>query len=95
MNFGQYHPRLDQCITCKLEIFPPNSLRGYGNYQQYCQCVKVQRPAGPAKGGITQELIALRAFVREVSQQDPAQVPGQRQSNKERAEDLCEQWGIE
>lgn len=40
------------------------------------------------------ELQALRRFVREVAQQDPAQVPGQRQSNKERAEDLCEQWGI-
>jgi hypothetical protein len=40
------------------------------------------------------EIIALRAFVREVAQQDPAQVTGQRESNKGRAEDLCEQWGI-
>lgn len=50
-------------------------------------------PNGPCNCNIAQ-LAALRAFVREVSQQDPAQVPGQRQSNKERAEDLCEQWGI-
>lgn len=91
MMFVQNHPRLDQCLTCGLEIFPSNSLRGYGNYQQYCQCAKVQRPA--AKGGITQELAALRAFVREVSQQK-TDCAGQRESNKSRAEDLCEQWGI-
>lgn len=40
------------------------------------------------------KLAALCAFVREVANQDPAQPTGQRQSNKERAEDLCEQWGI-
>lgn len=41
-----------------------------------------------------EELAALRAFVREVANQDPAQPTGQRESNKSRAEDLCEQWGI-
>lgn len=43
---------------------------------------------------LDEERAALRAFVREVANQDPAQVTGQRESNKERAEDLCEQWGI-
>lgn len=38
---------------------------------------------------------ALSGFVREIACQDPGQPIGQRQSNKERAEDLCEQWGIE
>lgn len=40
------------------------------------------------------ELSALRAFVRELSCLQ-SECTGQRQSIKERAEDLCEQWGIE
>lgn len=41
-----------------------------------------------------QELTALRAFVREIACQDPGQPTGQRESNKSRAEDLCEEWKI-
>lgn len=41
---GQRDYKLKECATCGLEIWPPNSLRGYGNYKSYCSCVRVQVP---------------------------------------------------
>lgn len=41
---GQWDVSLKQCATCNLEIWPAGSLRGYGNYKQYCSCVRVQVP---------------------------------------------------
>lgn len=42
-SLGPYNP-LPKCGTCGLEIFPPNALRAWGNYQQYCGCMRVQAP---------------------------------------------------
>lgn len=43
-GIAQQQGKMQECATCNLEIFPPNCLRGYGNYKQYCSCARVQVP---------------------------------------------------